>query len=142
MADEPTPSGWLPPHPPEQRPGPPRQPGPAPAQPVVRTRAPEEANGLAVTALVLGMTGIGVLIVSLGLLFVVTLPCSIAAWICAAHARNRIDRGETSAGQGQAQAATMLGVLGMILGVLALAGWTIAVLSGLTVEDLRELERR
>jgi hypothetical protein len=167
MADE-TSSGWLPPSTPGAGPAPrfdtepelpeprapaaggwsppaqaetPPPPAPRAARPVY-ARSSEPTNGLAVTALVLGIIGLGMLLISLGVLFILALPCSVAAWICAAQARTRIVLGETSAGRGQTQAAYILGVLGVVLGVIAMVGWTIAILSGVTVDDIRELERQ
>jgi hypothetical protein len=160
MADEPTSSGWLPPSapgaqpPPRYEPAPPEPdpepapepvaPAPAPAQPgFVKPRGTTETNGLALTALILGIIGITVLLVSLGLAFLFTLPCSIAAWICAAQARARIAVGETSAGRGHAQAGYILGVLGVVLGVMAMIGWIAAIASGLDLEELRrDIERQ
>jgi hypothetical protein len=171
MADEPTSSGWLPPHapggeqaprfepaPPEPEPEPEPEPtAPSWSPPVGRPPADRptadrpgfvrprqvETNGLAVTALVLGIVGLSLTLISVGLLFIVTLPCSIAAWICAAQARTRINLGETTAGRGQAQAAYILGVLGVVLGVMAMVGWIAAIASGLDLDELRQdLERQ
>ena len=161
MADEPTTSGWLPPRAPDAQPAPlfepappepeavePWQPPPAAPSPTDRPTfvkaAPRgETNGLALTALILGIVGIAVLVLSLGILFIFTLPCSIGAWICAAQARARIAVGEASSGRGQAQAGYILGVLGVVLGVMAMIGWIAAIVSGLDIDELRrELERQ
>jgi hypothetical protein len=165
MADEPTPSGWLPPRapggepPPRFEPAPPEpepEPEPEPVPPassawappagdgpaLVRPR-PGESNGAAVTALVLGIVGMSLLVVTAGLGFVLALPCSIAAWIFAAQARTRIATGQTEAGRGQAQAAYILGVLGVVLGVLAMVGWIVAIAAGVDLDELRnDLEQR
>jgi hypothetical protein len=156
MADEPTSSGWLPPRAPgaDQPPryeSAPEEPDPQPAAaavaPVRRSTfvkpAGSETNGLALTALILGIIGITVLLLTLGLGFLFTLPCSIAAWICAAQARARIAVGETTAGRGHAQAGYILGVLGVVLGVMAMVGWIVAIASGLDLEELRDdIERQ
>src|ERR671922_105416 len=119
MADEPTSSDWLPPRapggepPPRFEPAPPEpEPEPEPAVPRARPvqQRSTQSNGLAVTALVLGIIGLTLLVITLGLAFVFTLPCSIAAWIFSAQARARIAVGETAAGRGQAHAAYILGV--------------------------------
>jgi hypothetical protein len=162
MADEPTTSGWLPPRAPGAQPAPRFEPAPpepervdpppaaaaAPPAPAadrptfVRTGG-GETNGLALTALILGIIGVSLLVLSLGVLFIVTLPCSIGAWICAAQARARIAVGESSTGQGQAQAGFILGILGVVLGVMAMIGWIAALASGLDLDELRqELERQ
>ena len=164
MADEPTASGWLPPRAPGAGPAPqyesapeeePEVRDPQPAAAAVVPPTPEarprtyvkpgasQTNGLALTALILGILGVTILVLSLGLGFLFTLPCSIAAWICAAQARARIAVGETSAGRGQAQAGYILGVLGVVLGVVAMIGWIVAIASGLDLEELRDdLERQ
>ncbi len=155
MADEPTSSGWLPPTAPGSQPAPrfepaqpepPRPPAPQQAPQAgptfVRTK-PAETNGLALTAMILGIVGLVLLLLSVGILFIFTLPCSIAAWICAAQARARIAVGETTAGRGQAQAGYILGIVGVVLGVMAMVGWIAAIASGLDLEELRrDLERQ
>jgi hypothetical protein len=137
--DEPTPP------PPRPEPAPPQQ----PQAPMVtaHTRPRTGTNGLAVTALVLGITGVGLLLLSAGLGFVLALPCSIGAWICGSHARNRIAAGEAKGGYGQAHAAYILGILGVVLGVIAMVGWLIAIAAGVSPTELqedlqRELDRR
>jgi hypothetical protein len=159
MADEPTHAGWLPPRAPGGQPAPrfePAPPEPERVQPpaaaappsdrpaFVKTGGPRgETNGLALTALILGIVGIALLVLSLGIAFIFTLPCSIGAWICAAQARARIAVGEASTGRGQAQAGYILGVLGVVLGVMAMIGWIAAIASGLDLDELRrELERQ
>jgi hypothetical protein len=165
MADEPTASGWLPPRAPgadpapqyetapEQEPGvPDPDPQPAAAAAVMPPAAgapqrtyvkPGQTNGLALTALILGIIGVTLLLLTLGLGFLFTLPCSIAAWICAAQARARIAVGETTAGRGHAQAGYILGILGVVLGVMAMVGWIAAIASGLDLEELRQdIERQ
>jgi hypothetical protein len=154
MSDEPNSSGWLPPRapggepPPRFEPAPPEPEAEAPSPPAADRPAfvaqrPAQSNGLAVTALVLGIVGVSLLVISLGLAFVFTLPCSIAAWICSAQARARIAVGEATTGRGQAQAAYILGILGVVLGVMAMVGWIVAIASGLDLDELRrDLERQ
>ena len=152
MADDPTPR-WLPPQapgggePPRFEPAPPAAgpesppPAPAPHQRADRptfVRGGGPANPLAIVALVLGIAGIGLLLISLGLFFPIALPCSIAAWICAANARTRINLGEVSSGRAQAQAAYLIGIIGVVLGVVAAVGWIAAIASGLDLEQLRQ----
>jgi len=149
---------WLPPQAPGGQPPPhfgradggPEAPGPAPppqqaAAPVFapsRPAPPVGRNPLAMTSLVLGIAGVALLLLSLGLGFIVTLPCSIAAWICGAQARTRIDLGEAQGGRGAAQAGYVLGVIGVVLGVAAAIGWIAAFASGLDLDQLqRDLER-
>jgi hypothetical protein len=146
--------GWLPPTAPGAQPPPrfddpgpeqPHRPQPPPAGPTfVRPSppAPGERNAAAVWAMVLGITGLALLVLSLGTLFVITLPLSIAAWSLAARARGRIESGATSQGDGQATAALWLGRIGVIAGVAALVVFIVLIASGVDLEQLRDdLER-
>jgi hypothetical protein len=115
-----------------------RPPAPARAQPA----APPQTNGLALTAVILGAVGIGLTVITAGLGFLFSLPCSVGAWICGAQARTRYDLGETSTGRGQAQAGYVLGVLGVVIGVIAAVGWIVWLASGGDLEQLqRDIER-
>jgi hypothetical protein len=103
---------------------------------------PPTTNGLALTALILGLLGVVVLVISLGLGFFVAIPCSVAAWICGARARMRIDLGEATGGRGQAIAGYLLGVAGVVIGVAAAVGWIIWLANGGDLDQLqRDLER-
>ncbi|MGI8778703.1 MAG: hypothetical protein ACR2L8_00780 [Solirubrobacteraceae bacterium] len=142
MADErTTPSGWLPPVAPGARP-------PAPARrPAFAKPDPAIANTPAVWALVLAVTGLALLLVSLGTLFILTLPCSAGAWILAARGRARLERGETSYGEGQAAAALWIARIGVIAGVAAMVIFIGLLASGFDLEQFRddlqrELDRR
>jgi hypothetical protein len=114
----------------------------APPAPRLERGAPSRTNGLALTAVVLGVLGLGLLALTLGLGFPFSLPLSIAAWMCGAQARNRILLGETSSGRGQATTGYFLGVAGVVIGVAAGVGWIIWVANGGDLEQLqRDLER-
>src|SRR5690349_20652430 len=91
---------------------------------------PAVPNGLALTALILGVLGVLLLLLTLGLLWFVALPCSVAAWMCGAQARNRINLGEVLTGRGQANAGYLLGVAGVVIGVAAAIGWVIYFANG------------
>jgi hypothetical protein len=113
-----------------------------PAAPRSATAAPPQTNGLALTAVILGTIGIGLILVTAGLGFLFSLPCSVGAWICGAQARTRYDLGETSTGRGQAQAGYVLGVIGVVIGVVAAVGWIVWLASGGDLEQLqRDIER-
>jgi hypothetical protein len=104
--------------------------------------APPQTNGLALTAVILGAIGIGLTLITAGLGFLFSLPCSVGAWVCGAQARTRYDLGETSTGRGQAQAGYILGVLGVVIGVVAAVGWIVWVANGGDLEQLqRDIER-
>ena len=142
--------GWLPPTAPGAKPPPrfdvpPEPPAPDPlpqaaptfARPAARP-ATGERNTTAVWAITLGITGLGLLLLSLGSLFLVTLPCSAAAWILAVRARNRIESGATTEGEGQAVAALWLGRIGVIAGVAAMVVFIALLASGFDFEQFRE----
>jgi hypothetical protein len=128
---------------PEARePAAPQQQAPSPFAPAERPAAVRQTNGLALTALILGVLGITLLVITLGIGFIFALPCSIAAWICGAQARMRINLGEATTGRGQANAGYLLGVAGVVLGVAAAVGWIIWLANGGDLEQLqRDLER-
>jgi hypothetical protein len=130
--------GWAPPAPPGERPTQATAVQPAaPAQPAL-IEAPGAANGLATASLVLGILGLAVLVITLGLGTLISLPLSIAAWICAHRARGRIKRGETTTGAGNARAGRILAVIGVALGVAALIVWSALEAAGYSIDDLRE----
>lgn len=74
-------------------------------------------NNRAVTALGLGAAGLAVLVTTVGALFIVSLPASIAAWILGRQAQ----RHET--GRDQARVAVTIGIVGTVLGVIAAIAW-------------------
>jgi hypothetical protein len=146
--------GWLPPTAPGAKPPPrfdepaPERASPPPREPppsgptFVRPSAPGERNGTAIWAMVLGITGLALVVLSLGSLFVVTLPLSFAAWSLARKARRQIESGATTHGEGQATAALWLGRIGVIAGVAALVIFIVLIASGVDLEQLRDdLER-
>jgi hypothetical protein len=130
--------GWAPPQP--ARSAPPATPDPGvPA--VARGELPASTNGLAVISLVLGLIGLALVLMSLGYLFFLSLPFSIAGWACGRAAKRRAERGLTR-GQGAAQAGLWLGLIGLGLGVAAMIVWIALLSSGFSLEDLRrDLER-
>ena len=167
MADEPgTHRGWLPPNapgaqppprfdavpppPPAPAPGPDWSPPgadrraqagapPAPGRPTfTREQAPGPRNTTAAWALGLGIAGLALLLVSFGTLFLITLPCSIAAWMLGRKAQGMAERGEIAAGQGQVTAALWLGRIGVIAGVTALVVFIALVASGFDFEQFRD----
>ena len=149
--------GWLPPAAPGGNPPPrfdaggwtaPRpadpEPGPAAARALPpRFDAPQAVgNATAVWALVLGIAGLALLLVSFGTLFIVTLPLSVAAWTLATRARAAIAAGRATTGQAQATAALWLGRAGVIAAVAAAVVLIALIASGFDFEELRrDLER-
>ena len=102
-------------------------PWPTPNWPTPATyAAAEPENGKATAALVLGIVGLGLwFLLGFGFFFVFNLPCSVLAWVYGIQARRRIEAGETARGEGAARAGVILGVVGVILGLLGLAGWVL-----------------
>jgi hypothetical protein len=124
MGEKPvTPSGWLPPVAPGARPrAEPAPPPPAPARP----------SSHAIWALALSITGLALLLVSLGTLFLVTLPFSIAGWVLAVRAR----------GEERATAALWIARIGVIAGVTAAVIFVALLAGGFDFEQFRDdLER-
>jgi hypothetical protein len=162
MAPEPGGSRWLPPRAPgpgagppprPEAPGawPPRAPAPPPApapagQPQAPDAAPPVRDPFAVAAIVLGVSALGLTIISLGTLFVVTLPMAAVGLACGQAAARRIRAGETQMGAAQARWGRILSIGALVLGILAAIAWIALLSSGVDVEgwleDLRgELEQ-
>jgi len=122
-----TPSGWLPPVAPGSEPARPRfEPKPP--------RAPQPTDARAVWALVLSIGALSLLLISLGTLFILTLPLSVAAWVLALRAG--------AADGGRATAALWLARIGVIAGVAAAIVFIALLASGFDFEQFRDdLER-
>ncbi len=113
-------------------------PGPAAAHPATQgTRAAAApTNGHAVAALSLGIAGLVLFFLSgFGLVFILNLPCSVLAWMFGVRGMRRVDRGETTARRGMAQAGMLLGILGTVIGALAVVAWALGLIFS---EELRE----
>ncbi len=131
MTDEPiTRSGWLPP----VAPGGPRPRFEPPISPPAP--APASSSRQATWALALAIVGLTLLMVSLGTLFLVALPCSTAAWVLALRARNADGEG------GQATAALWMARIGVAAGVAAAVVLIALLASGFDFDQFRDdLER-
>jgi hypothetical protein len=143
MSEPQLPGGWLPPRPPGGAPG--SEPGPRePHTPVFVQpdgRAPAGGtNGLAIAALVCAVSSLGLLVLSLGLSFALSLPLAGAGWLCAAKARRDVRPRQRKAG-------LVLAIAAVALSVLAAIVWIALIAAGVSVQDLqdnlqRELERQ
>ena len=137
MADQELPGGWLPPQAPSGTPPPQPQPQP----PVfVPPRAEQGSNGLAVAALVCAISSIGLLVLSLGLSFLFSLPLGLTGWVCAARAPKDVRAGQRKTGQ-------VLSIVAVALSVTAALVWLLLMAAGYSPEDLQrtleqELERQ
>jgi hypothetical protein len=122
MADQELPGGWLPP----QAPGEPRPPVEVPPE--------VQAGPLGLVALVCAVLSIGLLVFSLGLSFVLSLPLAVTGWVCAVRAP-RPGVGRT------------LSIIALVLSVAATVVWVALMAGGVSPEDLQrsleqELERQ
>ena len=100
-------------------------------------------NGAATTALVLGILGLTLVVLTAGAGFLFSLPVSIAAWITGIQGRRRVASGQAQTGEGLARAGVILGIVGVVLGVVGMIVWVALVASGLDLEELRrDLEQR
>lgn len=130
-------SRWLPPEAPGAAP-PPRWDAPPPPAPPLRAQQPPagaqpvflqaqgSSNSAAVASLVLGISGLVLFVLTgFGLVFILNLPCSVLAWIFGVQGKRREDRGEGAGQRGLAQAGHVLGVIGTVLGLLAIIGWAL-----------------
>ena len=143
MSDPPNlPGGWLPPqapspHEPLSQQQPPEQPQP----PVfVQARGEGGTNGLAIAALVCAISSIGLLVLSLGLSFLFSLPLGAAGWVCAVKADPAIQPGQRKTG-------LVLAIIAVALSVTAAVVWIVLIAAGFSVEELQhnleqELERQ
>ena len=125
-----TPSGWLPPVAPGASP-PVQATAPRPPAP------PAAHRSTSLWALVLSITALALLLLSLGTLFIVTLPGSIAAWTLALRVRD----------QERATAALWIARIGVFAGVAAAVVFIALLAGGFDFEQFRddverELEER
>ena len=131
MAEQELPGGWLPPQAPGGAPAPPED----PQRPVfVPPRGEQGTNRLAVAALVCAITSIGLLVFSLGLSFLFSIPLGLTGWVCAARAPRDVR-------PGQRKAAKVLAIVAVALSVAAAIAWLALMAAGYSPEDLqRSLE--
>ena len=137
MAEQELPGGWLPPQAAGGAPAPPED----PQQPAfVRPQREQGTNGLAVAALVCAISSIGLLVFSLGLSFLFSIPLGLTGWVCAARAPKDIR-------PGQRNAAKVLAIIAVALSVAAAIAWLALMAAGYSPEDLQrslqeELDRQ
>ena len=113
-------AGWLPPV----------APGGEPARPRFEPAPPARPSAQAIWALALSIGALSLLLVSLGTLFIVTLPCSVAAWVLALRA--------SDAEGGRAVAALWIARVGVMAGIAAAVVFVALLASGFDFEQLRD----
>jgi hypothetical protein len=150
----PPPAGWTQPHPGVAGPGyPPPPPYQAPQQPPPQYgwqphpgwghqppswpppsvwtpyAAPDTGpgNGQAIAAFVLSLSGLALLLLSAGLLFVISIPCAVLAMVFGRKGKRRVDSGETAKHRGLAQAGWVIGIVTLVLSLLSATGWILAI---------------
>ena len=96
----------------------------SPADAFPAPAGPQPDNGAAVASLVLGVLGLFVLLSFLGIV-VVNLVCSILAIVFGRIGMDRADRGERSGHRGLSHAGWICGIVGTVLGVLAIVFWVV-----------------
>jgi hypothetical protein len=96
-----------------------------------------------VAGFVLSICGIALLLLSVGIFFVVALPCSILGIVFSRKGKKKVEAGETSKHSGLAQAGFVTGIVGTVLGALAGAGWILLfALDDEFVDDLDDPNNR
>jgi len=105
---------------------------------------PVPDNGQAVVGFVFALIGVGLLVISFGLSSIVSVGCSITGIVCSRNGKRKVERGETPKHKGLAQAGYIVGWVGLVLAILATAGWILLIAlgdidtsSGGTPADLR-----
>jgi hypothetical protein len=100
-------------------------------QTVLRGEVPPR-NTQALASLGIGLAGLALLVLSVGLSFLVSLPCAIIALMLGRQGRRRHEV-EGIGGPRAAHAGTILGIVGIVLCVVAAIGWILVVVLDLNV---------
>jgi hypothetical protein len=127
--------------PPEPRPEPPQW-QQTPSQPWPQPYGKATTNSSAVASLVCGIGGLVAFVfpAGFGLVYIFNLPLSNVAWVFGVRGKRRVARGETHEHEGMANTGMVLGIVGTVLGVLAVVGWALAIAFSEEVRD--ELRRQ
>ena len=88
----------------------------------------EGTNGLAIAALVCAIASLGLLVLSVGLSFMLSLPLGLAGWACAARAPKDVRPGQLKTGQ-------VLAIIAVALSVAAAIVWVALMAAGVTPDD-------
>jgi hypothetical protein len=155
MADEPLPSGWLPPRPPAAPADPPPTAAPAPAPPArgawpppprgdtrqaPAPRAPSSPP--AVAGITSSASGLLLLLMTAGVSFAFTIALALAGLLFASQAQRRLAAGVPGR-PGQVRTAVVLARVTLALAALAAIVWMVLAANGITPSDLEQaLERQ
>jgi hypothetical protein len=86
--------------------------------------AAKSQNNKAVWALIFGSGSLGLLVLSAGLLFFLTIPASIVGWVLGSRAKR------SSNGRDQANVAVIIAIVGLVLSVIAAGIWIALLATG------------
>ena len=147
MADDPLPSGWLPPrapaHPtsPEAPTGPRGDWPPRPPRPGRESAPQPPSSPLAVSSIALGAAAILLLVFTAGVSYGLSLALAVVAFALARQAQRRAQRGGTVRPR-QARAAVRLAAIALGLAGLAALTWAVLAANGITPQDLQDWLQR
>jgi hypothetical protein len=102
------------------------------APPLVQTGEHPPRNGQAIASLGIGLAGVALLVLSVGISFLVTLPCEIIAVVLGRQGRRRA-AAEGIGGTRAARIGVMVGWVGIALCVVAAIVWIVIILSDIDV---------
>jgi hypothetical protein len=106
-----------------------QQPGAYSAYPI------EPSNDAAVGSLVSSLTAIGFLLFTAGILAPLTIPGSIVGIIMGKKGMKNVDQGKTRKNRDLAQAGFISGIVGVVIGVLAIIGWVALFVWGMSLNE-------
>ena len=89
-------------------------------------------NGQAMAALGIGLAGVALLVLSVGISFLVTLPCEIMAVVLGRQGRRRAQV-EGIGGMRLARASVIVGIVGIALCAIAAVAWILVILLDLDI---------
>jgi hypothetical protein len=92
-------------------------------RPAFMRPTPEQGNTSATTSLIFAVVGLLFVVGTLGAAFIVSLPCSIAAWVIGVQGRRQVASGATKVGDGVAHAGLILGIVGVVLSIIGAVVW-------------------
>jgi hypothetical protein len=110
-------------------------PAPPPQSPAGATFSPkpvfttaQQGNGPAIASFTLGIAGFVMFFVAgFGLIFFLNLPCSIAAWALGPQGVRKVDEGKASGHRELAKAGRVMGIVGTVIGVVAIVAWALLI---------------
>jgi hypothetical protein len=102
------------------------------AAPVVQAGEHPPRNTQAIVSLGVGLAGVALLVLSVGISFLVSLPCAIIAVVVGRQGRRRA-QGEGIGGARAARAGVVVGWIGIALCVLAAIVWIVLIVADVDI---------